>query len=125
LNCVEHFDSGLITLLYQDNVGGLELQRPDTGEWVQVPPKPNTFIINTGRAMERLTNGEAKATKHRVRFTANVKRFSLPYFYQPNPDALIWPFGTLEADRKFEPVKYLEWYNTNIRKNFPEYSARK
>lgn len=34
---------------------------------------------------ERLTNGEAKATKHRVRFTANVKRFSLPYFYQPNP----------------------------------------
>jgi len=126
LNCVEHFDSGLITLLYQDEVGGLELQRPDTGEWVAVPPQPNTFIINTGRAMERITNSEARATKHRVRFTKNVKRFSLPYFYQPNPNALIWPFGVDdETKRLHAPVQYLTWYNTEIRKNFPEYAQRK
>ena len=67
LSCVEHFDSGLITLLYQDNVGGLEVQRPSDGKWIPIAPREDVFVINTGRAMERITNGEAHATKHRVR----------------------------------------------------------
>ena len=36
LNCVEHFDSGIITLLYQDDVGGLEVQNPHNNEWIPV-----------------------------------------------------------------------------------------
>jgi len=125
LSCVEHFDSGLITLLYQDNVGGLEVQRPSDGKWIPIAPQEDVFVINTGRAMERITNGEAHATKHRVRFQPNTERRSIPYFYQPNPNASIWPFGKPKSEWKFPPVKYLEWYNTNIRKNFPEYAERK
>ena len=64
------------------------------------------------------------ATKHRVRFTPNITRFSIPYFVQPNPEGEFWPFGIKEEDRKYEPVKYLDWYNTNIRRYFPEYSQR-
>ena len=45
-------------------------------------------------------------------------------FVQPNANAEFWPFGTPESERNFERVKYLDWYNTNIRKNFPEYSYR-
>ena len=75
--------------------------------------------------MERMLNGEAKATKHRVRFTPGIVRNSIPYFCQPNPSALIWPFGKKPEERKFEPVHYLDWYNTNIRRYFPEYSERK
>mgnify|MGYP001340268761 CR=1 FL=1 len=45
-------------------------------------------------------------------------------FVQPNANAEIWPFGVPEEERKYEPVKYLDWYNTNIRKHFPEYSKR-
>lgn len=71
LSCVEHFDSGLITLLYQDNVGGLEVQRPSDGKWIPIAPQDDVFVINTGRAMERITNGEAHATKHRVRIEAS------------------------------------------------------
>ena len=69
-SCVEHFDSGLITLLYQDNVGGLEVQRPSDGKWIPIAPQDDVFVINTGRAMERITNGVAHATKHRVRIGA-------------------------------------------------------
>ena len=73
-SCVEHFDSGLITLLYQDNVGGLEVQRPSDGKWIPIAPQDDVFVINTGRAMERITNGEAHATKHRVRIEALPSR---------------------------------------------------
>ncbi|CBY34201.1 unnamed protein product [Oikopleura dioica] len=124
LNCVEHFDSGIITLLYQDDVGGLEVQNPHNNEWIPVKPVPGSLIVNTGRAFERMSNGRAKATKHRVRFTPNITRFSIPYFVQPNPEGEFWPFGIKEEDRKYEPVKYLDWYNTNIRRYFPEYSQR-
>ena len=69
---MEHFDSGLITLLYQDNVGGLEVQRPSDGKWIPIAPQEDVFVINTGRAMERITNGEAHATKHRVRIGVSL-----------------------------------------------------
>lgn len=48
-------------------------------QWIAVPPVEGSLVINTGRAMERITNGKSKATKHRVRFTKNALRHSIPY----------------------------------------------
>jgi isopenicillin N synthase-like dioxygenase len=65
LGCEAHVDSGLLTLLYQDGQGGLQVQGPE-GSWVDVPPDPNSLVVNTGLAFETLSNGRFRATRHRV-----------------------------------------------------------
>ena len=61
-----HTDWGAITLLAQDNVGGLEV-RNVAGEWIQAPPIPGTLVINLGDLMARWTNGIYNSNMHRVK----------------------------------------------------------
>lgn len=59
--CGEHTDWGSITLLFQDNVGGLEVQRRD-GSWMEATPIPDTVLVNAGQFLERWSAGGIKAT---------------------------------------------------------------
>ncbi len=61
-----HTDYGSITLLLQDDVGGLEVRSVD-GQWRTAIPVPDTIVINAGDLMERWTNGRFRSTLHRVR----------------------------------------------------------
>jgi isopenicillin N synthase-like dioxygenase len=81
-----HTDYGSITLLMQDDVGGLELL--DTqGEWQQAMPVADALVINTGDLMERWTNGRFRSTVHRVRpVTGNRDRYSIALFVDPDPE---------------------------------------
>jgi len=124
LNCPEHYDSGLITILSQDEVGGLQVQRPSDKAWIDVKPDPDTIVINTGRAMEIISNGESLATLHRVKFTKDRERVSIPWFVAPNYDAQIFPFNVPAENWKYEKIEYMQWWNTVIRKDFPEYAKR-
>lgn len=79
-----HTDYGSITLLFQDDVGGLEL-RDVNGEWHFAPPVPDAVLINTGDLMERWTNGRFRSTVHRVRpITGNRDRYSMALFVDPD-----------------------------------------
>lgn len=80
----EHTDYGYITILKQDDSGGLEV-RNIGGEWVPAPPVPNTFVVNLGDALEHNTGGLYRATPHRVRqrVGAHKGRYSFPYFFDP------------------------------------------
>jgi len=49
-----HKDAGALTILYQDDVGGLDVRRRSDGEWVRVKPVPNSFIINVGDIIQVL-----------------------------------------------------------------------
>ena len=60
-----HADSGLVTLLAQDGVSGLQAKAQD-GRWIDVPPMENTLAVNFGRLLERWTGGGIKATLHRL-----------------------------------------------------------
>jgi isopenicillin N synthase-like dioxygenase len=81
-----HTDYGSITLLFQDEVGGLELSGPD-GEWRTAPPIPDAIVINTGDLMERWTNGRFRSTVHRVQpITGNRNRYSMALFVDPDSD---------------------------------------
>ncbi|MFF4607390.1 isopenicillin N synthase family dioxygenase [Streptomyces sp. NPDC001339] len=86
-----HKDYGFLTLLLQDQVGGLQVQRAD-GEFHAVPPLPGAFVVNLGELLEVATNGYLKATNHRVVSPPGaVERYSVPFFYNPRLDARIAP----------------------------------
>ena len=85
LSCEEHFDNCLCTLLYQDVSGGLEIFDTKEKKWMAIPFRPNQLIINTGTALENISNGEYPATLHRVSY-CNHKRLSIPFFFEPPLD---------------------------------------
>lgn len=88
-----HTDSGAFTLLYQDEVGGLEILSQD-GDWVMIPHVPGSFVVNIGEMMKVWTDGIFAATPHRVINRFGKERYSMPFFATPDYDAVILPMMT-------------------------------
>jgi len=80
-----HRDVGVLTILLQDDVGGLEVCNA-AGEWIVAPPIENTFIVNLGEMMKLLTNDQLASALHRVVNRYGRQRFSVPYFFNPDYD---------------------------------------
>ncbi|MBM7062874.1 2OG-Fe(II) oxygenase [Pseudomonas sp. UL073] len=83
-----HTDYGCVTLLYQDNAGGLQVQNV-RGEWIDAPPIDGTYVVNIGDMMARWSNDLYKSTPHRVVSPLGVDRYSMPFFAEPHPDTEI------------------------------------
>jgi isopenicillin N synthase-like dioxygenase len=77
----EHTDYGLLTLLAQDDSGGLQIAAPEG--WIDAPPIPGTLVCNIGDMLDRLTGGWYKSTPHRVRNLSGHGRLSFPFFLDP------------------------------------------
>jgi len=116
-----HTDWGGITLLAQDNIGGLEV-RNAADEWVAAPPVPDTFVVNLGDLMTRWTNGVYRSTMHRVlNGQCELKRYSIPCFYAPRFDAMIEPVPTCVGEdqpAEFEPCTTAEHMNEMFRLSY-------
>lgn len=95
-----HTDYGSITLLFQDEIGGLELLGAD-GTWRPAPPVGGAAVINTGDLMERWTNGRFRSTVHRVRpIRGGRGRYSIALFVDPDAAVEVECFEScVSADR--------------------------
>jgi isopenicillin N synthase-like dioxygenase len=96
----EHTDYGLLTLLAQDDNGGLEVKTPAASGgrgWIDAPPIPGTLVCNIGDMLDRLTGGAYKSTPHRVKNTSGRSRLSFPFFFDPGFDARIVPLPGFAA----------------------------
>lgn len=76
-----HHDTGFLTLLMQHGVGGLQAENSD-GEWIDIPPRDDAFVVNLGEMLQRMTGNYFVATTHRV--IATEARFSSAYFHGPD-----------------------------------------
>ena len=85
----EHTDYGLLTLLAQDDSGGLQVAAPSS--WIDAPPVPGTFVCNIGDMLDRLTGGWYRSTPHRVRNLSGRGRLSFPFFLDPGFSAEVPP----------------------------------
>jgi isopenicillin N synthase-like dioxygenase len=97
----EHADSGVLTLLYQDGVGGLQVKRDG---WIDVAPIAGSYVVNLGAALQLWTGDRLVATPHRVLGGA-TERYSLPFFFEPSVDA---PLSGLPSDGppRHQPIAY-------------------
>jgi isopenicillin N synthase-like dioxygenase len=131
----EHTDYGLLTILHQDDVGGLEVHTP--GGWVDAPPVPGSFVCNLGDMLERMTGGAYRSTPHRVRNRAAASRVSAAFFFDPAWDAEIVPVpvpagpSTPEARPRWDHANpfdfegtYGDYLLTKVAKVFPDLSTR-
>jgi isopenicillin N synthase-like dioxygenase len=85
----EHTDYGFLTLLAQDDAGGLQIK---TGAgWIDAPPVAGTLVCNIGDMLDRLTGGFYKSTPHRAKNVSGKGRLSFPFFFDPAFDVPILP----------------------------------
>jgi len=130
-----HTDWGSITMLFQDDCGGLEVEKPDkAGEFVTAKPVENALIMNVGDMLQRWSNNNLKSTLHRVtlppladRFTGTERltreRYSIPYFVSPNVDSVIECLPTCTDEEhpiQYSPVVQSEYRLMRAKVQYPE-----
>ena len=91
-----HTDFGCLTVLAQDSVGGLQVRTPG-GDWIDAPPVPGSFVVNTGDIVPVWSGGRWRSTPHRVVNPSGAERYSVAYFFDPSFDTEVRPLAGGEA----------------------------
>jgi len=101
-----HTDFGCITLLWQDDNGGLEVLERQSKTWIAAKPVPGTLVVNVGDLLGRWTNDRYASTPHRVINASGRERFSIATFYDPDFKAVVDPrqLGVAAAESRYEPT---------------------
>ncbi len=119
-----HTDFGFITLLAQDDVGGLQVQSPD-GHWLDAPPRAGTFVMNVGQMLHQWSNGILRATPHRVINRSGRERYSVPFFFDPNVATVIDPLPSCidaEHSKQFESVVFGEYLRAELQAGYQRHA---
>lgn len=117
-----HTDPGVLTLLLQDEVGGLQTRSRD-GEWIDVTPVPGTVVVNLADSVQVWTNDRYVAAVHRVLPMSGSDRISIPYFLHPTGDAVIEPLGELldcEQPARYEAFEWRSFMRARTDDNFED-----
>jgi len=107
----EHTDYGLLTIVGQDDLGGLQVR--STLGWIDVPPDADAFVCNIGDMLERMTGGRYRSTPHRVRNTSESTRLSFPFFFDPGWDAEVRAVPEIAEGARNEDAQ-ARWDRANV-----------
>lgn len=99
-----HSDHGLLTLIVQNQVGGLQVQHQ--GKWIHVNALPNSLLVNTGDHLEIFSNGKYKSNVHRVVVNNTSPRISVAVAHGPSLEAIVSPASPL-VQRENNPAAYV------------------
>ena len=115
-----HTDSSIFTFLPVNDVPGLEV-RPAGYDWIQPPPVPHSFIVNSGDMLKRWTNGRYLSTAHRASNLSDIERYAVPFFYGARDDAVVEPVSTTvssESQSRYEPITYGDYQRWFLDRNY-------
>ncbi len=116
----EHTDPGILTLLLQDNVGGLQTKVANR-DWVNIIPTPGSVVVNLGDTMQVRTNDIYRAALHRVQPVTKMDRMSIPYFLHPPRNATIEPIPEISNGTPYyRPYTWLEYIAARDTDNFDD-----
>ena len=114
-----HTDFGCLTVLAQDEIGGLQVQTKE-GKWIDVPKLEGSFVVNVGDMLSRYTNGLLRSTPHRVINKSGKERFSCPFFFDPHTNAVVQPLkGT--GKPKFSPINFGEFLREELEASYEKH----
>ena len=104
-----HTDAGVITVLLQDAVSGLQMQHQ--GNWINVPARPHTLTINLGDMFQVWANDRITAPLHRVLASTATERFSIAYFLNPGEECVIAPLlqPGFEGQARYDAIHWAEF----------------
>jgi isopenicillin N synthase-like dioxygenase len=102
-----HTDAGALTVLLQDEVGGLQVYKD--GYWHNIAPVPGAIVINTGDMMQVWSNNIYQSPIHRVLAMETKKRYSLPFFFNPSATCKVSPLPTVVSDQCPSLYNEIEW----------------
>lgn len=102
-----HKDSGALTILAQDAVGGLQVRRKSDGQWIPVKPIPNAYIVNIGDVVQVWSNDKYESVEHRVVVNSEKERYSFPFFFFPAHHMMVKPLEEVVDEQN--PPKYREY----------------
>ncbi len=118
-----HTDPGVLTLLLQDDTGGLQAESREHG-WIDVEPRPGTIVVNLADTMQVWTNDRYRAAVHRVVPMTSQSRYSIPFFSNPPRDCVIEPIAELATDGgRYRPFAWKEFIRGRSEDNFADYGA--
>ena len=101
-----HTDYGCITLLYQDNSGGLQVRELGSNNWIDATPVEGSLVVNVGDLLARWSNDRFRSTFHRVINKSGHERYSIATFYDPTYGAMVDPcdLGIDAKESLYPPV---------------------
>ncbi|PIM99823.1 Flavanone 3-dioxygenase [Handroanthus impetiginosus] len=114
-----HTDLGTISLLLQDQVGGLQATRDGDKTWITVQPVDRAFVVNLGDHGHYLSNGRFKNADHQAAVNSNYSRLSIATFQNPAPGAILYPLKIREGENPVmdEPITFSEMYKRKMNKD--------
>ncbi|KDO71175.1 hypothetical protein CISIN_1g017946mg [Citrus sinensis] len=119
LGLKRHTDPGTITLLLQDQVGGLQATKDNGKTWITVQPIEGAFVVNLGDHGHYLSNGRFKNADHQAVVNSNSSRLSIATFQNPAPEATVYPLKIREGEKPVleEPIPFSEMYRRKMSKD--------